>query len=636
MRPARRSGTLLTAAVTLVAVELIRASGPLLDARAGAGVSAAARAAVLVYAAPVLLGVVVLALRPRGATVAVVVGLVAARLVAQAQGTPTLAVVGTGAALGVAALVAALRHAARASGISAATGLVLGAALDIAVRSALVTLDPVWRDGVVAWLVTVAECLAVLGALWLARHRLPHDAQSFAGVARTGVVGPVLALWALVFASPAFLASQAGVGIQVACLLLLLGMSASTLILRHLPLRGGTGRLTLTRRLEGAGVGLPAALLLPVAVAGAYFVHKPWVIVPVLVGLVASAVLVARALAEPWRAAQSRFRAVLGYTVAGLLAGLGYVLPVLLFQVHYETPLPFDNRWVPVGAAVLVAALGVGPRPVADLLRRTQPRTLIPVALLLVPVLGYAVTPPTGAPTQHGDSLRLMSWNVKYGNGVHGQLDLPAIVDAVRAQHPDVLVLQEVNRGWPIGGATDMAEYLSQALRMDYAWSPAADGQFGNAILTRLPMSQVTAVRLPWVQPPQQRSYVGVTLRLESGRTLRLLGTHLQHRQENRPTRIAQINALLGAWNHRPDTIIAGDMNSWPTWPEPQLFRDAGFVSAQDVTGHGDQLTSPTPVATNRIDYIWGTPDLRFSDFAVLSDVVVSDHFPLVATVTLE
>jgi endonuclease/exonuclease/phosphatase family metal-dependent hydrolase len=180
-----------------------------------------------------------------------------------------------------------------------------------------------------------------------------------------------------------------------------------------------------------------------------------------------------------------------------------------------------------------------------------------------------------------------------------------------------------------------MAEYLSRELRMAYDWSPAADGQFGNAVFTRLPMSEVTLRRLPWVQPPQRRSYVGMTLTLASGRTVRLLGTHLQHHQQNRPTRIAQINALLASWNHHPDTLIAGDMNAWPTWPEIQLYRDAGLVSAQDVTGHGDDLTSPTPVATNRVDYIWGTPDLHFSDFAVLSDVVVSDHFPLVVTVTV-
>jgi endonuclease/exonuclease/phosphatase family metal-dependent hydrolase len=629
MRPARRSATLLPMVVSVVAFELVRASGPLLDHQAAAGVPAAARAAVLVYAAPVLLGLLVFAVSPARATVACGALLVVLRLVGQAQRTPSLLVVGAGAAVGIAALVCALRFAAVRSGIAAATGLVLGGAVDLAVRSLLLTLDPIWRAGIVAWLITVVECGALLAVLWWSRDRLPGPAQPFGAVARTAVIGPVLALDVLVFANPAFLASQARVDIQVACALLLLGAAGASVVVRGLPLRGGTGRW------PSSVTGAPAAVLLLAGTAGAYLLRGPAAIVPVLVGQIALAALVARALSAPGPAVQSRARGALGFAVAGLAGGLGYAVPVLLFQMHYETPLPFDNRWVPVAAAALVGALGLGRRPAADMLRRTQRRTLVPVALLLVPLVMLATTPKVGRPAQRGDTLRVMDWNLKYGNGIHGQLDAPAIVAAVRAQHPDVLVLEEVNRGWPIGGGTDLAEYLSRRLRMDYHWSPAADGQFGNAILTRLPMSEVSAHRLPWVQPPQQRSYLGVTLTLDSGRTIRVMGTHLQHHQENRPTRVAQIGALLTAWDHRPDTIIAGDMNAWPTWPETQLYRDAGFLSAQDVTGHEADLTSPTPVATNRIDYIWGTPDLRFSDFAVLSDVVVSDHFPLVVTVSL-
>ncbi len=629
MRPSRRSATLVPAAVTVVAVELVRASGPLLDHQAAAGVPAAARAALLVYVAPALLGLLVAVAGPARATLLCGLSLVALRLVAQAQHTPTLPVVGAGAAVGLATLLCALRYAALTSGISAATGLVLGGAVDVAIRSALLTLDPIWRPGVLAWLLVLAECLALVVLLLLARDRLPAPEQPFAAVARTAVAGPVLALGLLVLGSPAFVASQGRFGLQLACLVLLVGAGVATVLLRGLPLRGGTARWPTSQ------TGFPAALTLVASVPLAYALHGPWVVAPILVGEVSAAVLVARTLSPTGPAVESRTRGVAGFAVAGLAGGLGYVLPVLLFQLHYETPLPFDNRWVPVAAALVVAVLGVGHRRSADPLRRTQRRTLVPVALLLVPLLMLAAAPAVAAPGQRGDTLRLMDWNVKYGNGVHGQLDAEAILAAVRAQAPDVLVLQEVNRGWPIGGGTDLAEYLSRQLRMAYHWSPAADGQFGNVILTRLPMTEVSLHRLPWVQPPQRRSYAAVTLTLASGHRLRLFDTHLQHHRENRPTRIAQINALLAAWGQRPDTIIAGDMNSWPDWPEPQLYRDAGLVSAQDVTGHGAELTSPTPLATNRIDYVWGTPDLRFSDFAVLSDVVVSDHFPLVVTITL-
>ena len=79
--------------------------------------------------------------------------------------------------------------------------------------------------------------------------------------------------------------------------------------------------------------------------------------------------------------------------------------------------------------------------------------------------------------------------------------------------------------------------------------------------------------------------------------------------------------------------MIAGDFNFWPTWEEARLWADAGFTSAQDVTGHGAEFTSPTDHPDNRVDWIFGTPDLEFSDFAILSGVTNSDHFPLVVTV---
>src|SRR5690606_9266758 len=168
---------------------------------------------------------------------------------------------------------------------------------------------------------------------------------------------------------------------------------------------------------------------------------------------------------------------------------------------------------------------------------------------------------------------------------------------------------------------------------MPYRWSPAADGQFGNAVLTRLPMHEVAAARLPFVQGPMERSYLAVTLRLDGDREVRLVNAHLQHRKENTPTRLVQTRALLDAWGGRPATVIAGDFNFWPSWPEAGLWEEAGFVSAQDATGHGGEFTVPSDAPDNRVDWIFGTPDVSFSDFEILTGVRVSDHFPLLVTV---
>src|SRR5690606_19311442 len=221
-------------------------------------------------------------------------------------------------------------------------------------------------------------------------------------------------------------------------------------------------------------------------------------------------------------------------------------------------------------------------------------------ATLLVP-LAVAVTRPAVPEATHaGADLRLMSWNVMYGrHHTGGVADPESIAAAIEAAAPDVVLLQEVSRGWPIGGGVDMLEYLSRRLAMPYHWSPAADGQFGNAVLTRLPVHDVVATRLPFVQGPMERSYLAVTLRLDGGREVRLINAHLQHRKENTPTRLVQTRALLDAWGGRPATVIAGDFNFWPSWPEAGLWEEAGFVSAQDATGHGGEFTVPSDAPDN-------------------------------------
>jgi endonuclease/exonuclease/phosphatase family metal-dependent hydrolase len=239
-------------------------------------------------------------------------------------------------------------------------------------------------------------------------------------------------------------------------------------------------------------------------------------------------------------------------------------------------------------------------------------------------------------PQQTGATVRLMNWNVMYGrHHTDGAVDPAAVAEAIETVNPDVVLLQEVSRGWPIGGGADMLEWLSRRLAMPYYWSPAADGLFGNAILTRLPVSDVRAERFPFIQGPMDRSYQAVTLHLADGSELRVFNTHFQHRKANTPTRLAHSEILFEQWGGAAHTVIAGDFNFWPSWQEPLRWQAAGFQSAQDVAGDPAQFTIPSDDPDNRVDWIFGTPDLVFSEFAILSDVVNSDHLPLVVTIEL-
>jgi endonuclease/exonuclease/phosphatase family metal-dependent hydrolase len=709
-----RTVLLLQAAVTLFAVEALRVSGPLLDHVAGAGgVPSAALAALIVYAAPVLVAPLAGWLDARRATAAAVVVLVVLRLIEQLEHTPGF---GTGMAVLVVALIALVLVTGQAAdgaggGSRVAAGLALGGAVDVATRAAFGTWDPVWRPGGWAWLYTVLACLALLALLVRAwPNFIPADRQ-LPVTGRFAVLGLYLALFVLVLGSPAFVASQGDVGLPYAAIALLVGALLAVEAVSRLP---GAAASRLAGR---SGAGLVTAVLVG-ALAAALFGHGVLVVPVVIIGQVAAVVLLARAftartspaapaelapptdtrpaqrplpggrprvtmvpsLRTPARGARtvpsdrpsparSRFAPLLaslgfsqpatsrapagagggraGYAWAGLGVGLAFVLVVLPYQMNYELPLPFDNRLVPLAAAVLLGLAGLGARPVpgADTPRTGAPGRLgprgglsplaaVPAVLLLAPVLLLATSPAPAAATRSADVVRLVTWNLHYGVNNDAAVDPASIARVLRAQHPDVILLQEVDRGWPIGGGTDLAEWLSRALAMPYVWSPAADGQFGNVIMSSLPMSDVETGQLPYGAGPQRRSYAAAMVELPSGRHLSVMTAHLQDHTDNHRTRLDQIQVMLRHWHHASPAVIAGDFNAMPGWPEITAFFNAGLVSAQDSTGHAGMLSSPTVAPKYRPDWIFGTSDVSFTGFSMPA-TGASDHFPLVTSVHL-
>ena len=59
-----------------------------------------------------------------------------------------------------------------------------------------------------------------------------------------------------------------------------------------------------------------------------------------------------------------------------------------------------------------------------------------------------------------------------------------------------MVVLEEVGRGWALSGMVDGAAWFGRRLGMDYVWAPAANDQFGNVVLTRLPITAHEALPL--------------------------------------------------------------------------------------------------------------------------------------------
>jgi endonuclease/exonuclease/phosphatase family metal-dependent hydrolase len=667
----------LLAVLTAVGLELIRSSGPLLTLAFEVGVIVAAGTAIAAYASA---GVFVLVLRSvapgRDTTGALVVGVVVlavARLVVQgleawvrfAVGLATVGLVIAVLTLGVDAVAG---H--RRGGGAAAAAVAWGAAAGIGIQLGLGTWDAYWRHGPLGWGATGVVLAVMVACAHLARRNPPTAPAPPSR--RAWALGPALAVMVMLAANPAFASAQSGVRLVVAGPIAAVGMllagALAPLAAHH---RAGSSRpfrTTMTALL----------VVLAIAVAGVFGVRGPAVLGLLVIAQLGLVVALARVLGPTGSSGDGAPPSALGAAGRVATIGLGAILPLLIFQLDYDLPLGFPNELVIVGAAALLtaAALPTAVVPTAVAVpttaaaqatatstpaaprgrrvgssvdpgtgrgsaRRPGWRPLAPLLVVsgaavlagtTVALLRAAATgPPTAAPP--AGPITLVSWNLHFGVDPDGDVDLERIARSIEQQGPSVVTLQEVSRGWVMAGGTDLATWLAERLEMRMVFSPGADRQFGNAILTDLRLEDVTRLALPYGQGPQNRSAISADVVVAAG-SVRVTSVHLQNK-DTTPTRLTQIETLLAAEGDTAHAIVAGDFNAEPGSPEIELMVAGGLVSAQDAAGDPTAMTSPSTDPRRRIDWVFGR-GVSFGDVRVLDEARSSDHLPLVATFTIE
>ncbi|MGN7705024.1 endonuclease/exonuclease/phosphatase family protein [Cellulosimicrobium sp. 22601] len=669
---------LLVVAVTAIVVELVRSSGPLLDHAFSAGVVTVALTALATYAAPGVLVVMIAArLELTGKVVLLAVAsLVVARLVLQGLGAAIaagadlglvrygvgLATVALG--IGVLVLVAAFASGSPASGADpapevdgasgrtpsrsgaplargslVALGVVLGALLAGVLSAVLGTWDAYWRADVAGWVVTAVVAAGAVACAWALRGR-----AAWPGSRGLWVLGPFVALLVQALANPAFAASQTGVALPFAVTALAV---AAVLAAWFVPWAGRA-----TRR--GSPWVSPALLVVGVAVV---FLAVPRLDGPGTVGgwaLLVLLVLLVPAAARTLALALTRgARPLTWLRLAGAasVAGLGIAVPLLGYQLEYDVPLPFPHTLVPVAAALALAVPAVvaglrargatasagdpatsGTTPAAG--RAKIPALAVGGAVAVLALVGvtqvHVPTTTSAVADQPVGDLRLLDWNLHYGVSADPSVRLDEMVATIEDSGADVVTLQEVSRGWVLGGGADMATFLARETGMRVVFVPAADRQFGNAILwdpLRGDLADVARHALPYGAGPQERSAVSATLDA-AGVPVRVTSVHLQHREENTPTRLDQLGTLLADEPVEGAYVLAGDLNAEPGWEEITLVEEHGLESGQDAAGDRDALTSPAVAPAHRIDWVFGSEPMTFRSFEVL-DVTASDHRPL-------
>lgn len=275
-------------------------------------------------------------------------------------------------------------------------------------------------------------------------------------------------------------------------------------------------------------------------------------------------------------------------------------------------------------------------------------------------------------------AIALLCWNIQFGLGLDGRIDLPRIAATCRALgDADVLCFQEVSDGFgdlAPDAAADQSAGLA-ALFPDHApvFLPAIDRpgptrrrRFGNMILSRLPVLDVVAHALPRPADPtvihMQRHAIEATLALGDA-ALRVVTTHLEfHSPAQRLAQAERLMALEAEWRGRIagpapagkgpyaalpaalGTVLCGDFNFPVTDPGYAALTGAGggFVDAWTAL-HGAQPHDPTcgvhdraqwPGGPHARDFVFVSPTLAplLTGLVVDTATDASDHQPLLLT----
>ena len=232
---------------------------------------------------------------------------------------------------------------------------------------------------------------------------------------------------------------------------------------------------------------------------------------------------------------------------------------------------------------------------------------------------------------QSSTDLRVVTYNIKHGQGMDGAVDLERTAAVLRPLRPDVVGLQEVDDRATRSGSVAQAERLGQLLGLQNAFGKFMDyqgGAYGLAVLARHPIMKSEAVRLPDGNEP--RVALVVEIRLPDGGHVAVVNVHFDWVRDD-AFRFAQADALTKRLDTLPiPYVLIGDFNDVPESRTLGLFR-ARAAEARKPSGASFTFPSTEPV--REIDHVFFAPAAAFTprEVRVIDERVASDHRPVLA-----
>ncbi|MEO6931903.1 MAG: endonuclease/exonuclease/phosphatase family protein, partial [Chitinophagaceae bacterium] len=230
-----------------------------------------------------------------------------------------------------------------------------------------------------------------------------------------------------------------------------------------------------------------------------------------------------------------------------------------------------------------------------------------------------------------------MTYNIHHANppSKPDLIDIAAIAKVINAERPDLVALQEIDVNNTRSGKTlHEANELGRLTGMQAFFAKGIDyggGEYGVAMLSRLPMADMQRIPLPTDESTkgEHRTIGTSVITLRDGRKIIFAVTHLD--AQSAPTnRLMQMRKIADYFsNEKQPVIIAGDFNATPGTEVINIL-DSNFTRSC-ITDCG--FTIPVIKPNKTIDFIAYklSGSFKVLEHRVIPETYASDHLPVIA-----
>ncbi|MEX0937816.1 MAG: endonuclease/exonuclease/phosphatase family protein [Pirellulales bacterium] len=249
-----------------------------------------------------------------------------------------------------------------------------------------------------------------------------------------------------------------------------------------------------------------------------------------------------------------------------------------------------------------------------------KPNHILAVALAIVAALSALSAPAMAQYDPAGPRLRVLTYNIHHGEGTDGRFDYQRLAKMINDLRPDIVAVQEVDRGTGRADGVDQAAVLGKLTGMRSTFGNAMHydgGEYGEAVLSRYPILGVRVHHLPFRYGQEPRAALAVAVQPEGMPELLFVGTHLCHQSSaTRLEQCQQLDRILPAGGPLP-VILAGDLNA----------RSGSDAMAVLLDGRWIDCVAPR----SRIDYVLVRKEdpWQVTSVNIIDDRVTSDHRPV-------